>query len=100
MGFLLETAELLSRKLRINQIAQNFDNLLENTDATDMVRTISSGIEFIDDQDDEGNIIDKLWNIGEGIVGLLVTFVKGITFSATAILGWIRNGWNFLVNFD
>lgn len=100
MGFLLESTELLSRKLRINQIAQKFDDLLDNTESTDIVRKVSNGIKFIDEKDNGGNIINKIWNIGSGIAGLLMAFVKGIVFSASAILSWIRNGWNFLINFD
>lgn len=43
--------------------------------------------------DDNGGFLDKIWNFGKSVVGFLwkaaITLVKGITFSAKAIFGWL-----------
>ena len=100
MGFLLSKSKLLSRKLRVNQVAQNFDDLLGDTSATDTVRKISSAIKFVDETDTEGNIIDRIFNIAKGTFGLISGLIKTISISASYIVGALRASYNFIINFD
>ncbi len=118
MAFKLEEDGLLSRVLRANQIAQQFEDLLDpakffemkardavlGEDANELLfnsstREIESGINF-GKNDDQGSFIEKAFKFGEKAVGFLVNLVKAITFSASQAWGWIRGAWNFLVNFD
>lgn len=122
MPFQIEEISLPSRSIRSNQTSQQFGNMLdsfnfltarqiENTVGQTVglgidtllglgIRQINSGITFGDEFDNEGGILGKLWKAVDGVFGCLAGLVKAISFSASQLVGWIKGGWNFLVNFD
>lgn len=83
----------------------NLSGLLSHTIAESIgERQMSLSNSFFDELlDDNGNILDKIWNFGKNVVGFLwkaaVALVKGISFSAKAVVGWIQRVkdtiWNF-----
>lgn len=101
MGFSLTPDDLLSRLIRINQIDGQFNNLIGQNDHSSLnTRTIADSINFIDEYDDNGGLLDSVWNLGKDAVGFLFSFAKGIAFSAIAIVSWLKVGFDALINFD
>lgn len=66
-------------------------------------RLIDFGDTFEDENDSEGNLIERLWNLAKGITGFLFkqafSFVRK-AFSFTALWGRIVNNVQFAINFD
>ena len=100
MGFFLKAADLLSRKIRLNQIAGNMSNLLSlaSGSLTTTTREISGKLTF--KSEEKNGFWDKIYNAGKTALGWVWGLVKWAGVSITKIVGICFVLGQALWNFD
>jgi hypothetical protein len=84
----------------------NLDSMLARQVSTAIgTRQMSLANSFFDELvDSSGNLLDKIWNFGKNVAGFLwkaaVALVKGVSFSAKTIVGWIQRAKEIIWTFN
>ncbi|NDJ16782.1 hypothetical protein [Myxacorys almedinensis] len=101
MALVLETAQLLSRTIRINASNGVTGSALLSSNSGSVLkpRKIANLFKLKGEQE-EGGILQNIWNAAATLVGWIGGLVKGITFSATAVFQWVIGRIEQLKSFD